>query len=69
MRAENLSFPQCLYRIEFISRGHFADDRPFVLYESETWSFTLREASRLRVFENRVLTRTFRPNGEKVRVW
>jgi hypothetical protein len=25
------------------------------LYESETWSFTLREEPRLRVFENRVL--------------
>jgi len=28
---------------------------PFVLYWCETWSFTLREERRLRVFENRVL--------------
>jgi hypothetical protein len=28
---------------------------PLVLYGCETWSLTLREAHRLRVFENRVL--------------
>jgi hypothetical protein len=28
---------------------------PVVLYGSETWSLTLREEHRLRVFENRVL--------------
>jgi hypothetical protein len=28
---------------------------PFVLYGFETWSLTLREEHRLRVFENRVL--------------
>jgi len=28
-----------------------------VLYERETWSLTLREECRLRVFENRVLRR------------
>jgi hypothetical protein len=30
---------------------------PVVLYECETWSRTLREERRLRVFENRVLRR------------
>jgi hypothetical protein len=30
---------------------------PVVLYGSETWSLTLREEHRLRVFENRVLRR------------
>jgi hypothetical protein len=30
-----------------------------VLYECETWSLTLREEHRLRVFENRVLRRIF----------
>jgi hypothetical protein len=30
-----------------------------VLYGSETWSLTLREEYRLRVFENRVLRRIF----------
>jgi len=32
---------------------------PAVLYECETWSLTLREESKLRVFENRVLGRIF----------
>ena len=39
-----------------------------MLYGYETWSLTLREESRLRVFENRILRRTFGPkideNGE-----
>jgi hypothetical protein len=32
---------------------------PVVLYGCETWSLTLREEHRLRVFENRVLRRMF----------
>jgi hypothetical protein len=32
---------------------------PVVLYGCETWSLTLREEYRLRVFENRVLKRVF----------
>jgi len=32
---------------------------PFVLYGCETWSLTLSEGRRLRVFENRVLRRVF----------
>jgi len=32
-----------------------------VSYGCETWSLTLREESRLRMFENRVLRRIFRP--------
>jgi hypothetical protein len=34
---------------------------PVVLYGWETWSLTLREEQRLRVFENRVLRRIFGP--------
>jgi hypothetical protein len=34
---------------------------PVVLYGCETWSLTLREEHRLRVFENRVLKRIFGP--------
>jgi hypothetical protein len=34
---------------------------PVVLYGCETWSLTLREEQRLRVFENRVLRRIFGP--------
>jgi len=32
---------------------------PVVVYGCETWSLTLREERRLRVFENRVLRRIF----------
>jgi hypothetical protein len=35
---------------------------PVVLYGCETWSLTLREEHRLRVFENRVWRRIFGPN-------
>ena len=34
---------------------------PVVLYGCETWSLTLREERKLRVFENRVLSRIFGP--------
>jgi hypothetical protein len=37
-----------------------------VLYECETWSLTLREERRLRVFENRVLRRIFGPKRDEV---
>jgi hypothetical protein len=37
-----------------------------VLYGCETWSLTLREEHRLRVFENRVLRRVFGPQGDEV---
>jgi hypothetical protein len=39
---------------------------PMVLYGGETWSFTLREEHRLRVFENRVLRRIFGPKRDEV---
>jgi len=34
---------------------------PVVLYRCETWSLTLREEHRLRVFKNRMLRRIFGP--------
>ena len=37
-----------------------------VLYGCETWSLTLREECRLRLFENRVLRRIFRSKRDKV---
>ena len=40
--------------------------RHIVLYECETWSLTLREVRRLRVFENRVLWRIFGPKRDEV---
>jgi len=39
---------------------------PVVLYGCETWSLTLREVRRLRVFENRVLRRVFGPKRNEV---
>ena len=39
---------------------------PVVLYGCEAWSLTLREQSRLRVFENRVLRRVFGPKRGEV---
>ena len=39
---------------------------PVVLYGCETWSLTLREEHRLRVFENRVLRRIFGPRRDEV---
>ena len=39
---------------------------PVVLFGCETWSLTLREERRLRVFENRVLGRVFGPKRNEV---
>jgi hypothetical protein len=39
---------------------------PLVLYGYETWSLTLMEEHRLRVFENRVLRRMFGPKRDEV---
>jgi hypothetical protein len=52
---------------------HYLDKRlidgstlPVVLYGCETWSLTLREEHRLKVFENRVLRRIFGPRRDEV---
>jgi hypothetical protein len=43
---------------------------PTALYGRETWSLTLREEHRLRVFENRVLRRIFGPTRDEMAgVW
>jgi hypothetical protein len=39
---------------------------PVALYGCETWSLTIREEHRLRVFENRVLRRIFGPKRDEV---
>jgi len=39
---------------------------PVVLYGCETWSWTLEEERKLRVFENRVLKRIFGPRRDEV---
>ena len=40
-----------------------------VLYGGETWSLTLREKSRQRVFENRILRRIFGPKRDENGEW
>jgi hypothetical protein len=42
---------------------------PVVLYGCETWSLTLEEEHRLRVFENRVLRRIFGPKRDEDGSW
>jgi len=37
-----------------------------VLYGCETWSLSMREKDRLRLFENRVLRKIFGPKRDKV---
>jgi hypothetical protein len=49
-------------KIYFIRRFFL---RAILLYGCETWSLTLREEHRLRVFENRVLRRIFGPKREE----
>jgi hypothetical protein len=39
---------------------------PVVLYGCETWSLTVREENRLRVFENMVLRRIFGPKRDEL---
>jgi hypothetical protein len=42
---------------------------PVVLYGCQTWSLTLGEEHRLRVFENRVLRRIFGPKSDEDGSW
>jgi hypothetical protein len=67
----------CYYSIQSLLSSHLLSRNvkvkiyktiilPFVLYGCETWSVTLREEHRLRVFENRVLRRIFGPKRDEV---
>ena len=42
---------------------------PVILYGCETWSHTLREEHRLRVFENKVLRKTFGAKRDEITEW
>jgi hypothetical protein len=44
----------------------FSKPRTWTLYGCETWSLTLREERRLRVFKNRVSRRIFGPKRDEV---
>jgi len=52
--------------INFKIKIHRTIILPVVLYGCKTWSLTLREERRLRVFENRVLRRIFGPKRDGV---
>ena len=49
-----------------IQVGFYTIMLPVVLYGCETWSLTLREERKLRVFENKVLRRIFGPRRDEV---
>ena len=42
---------------------------PFVLYDCESWSLTLKEQRRLRVFKNKILRRIFGLKRDENREW
>jgi hypothetical protein len=56
--------PFCLLS-EYVKIGKYRNIiLPLILYGCETWSLTLREEHKLRVFENRVLRRIFGPKRD-----
>ena len=64
---------QDLLSSSFLSKNikikiHRTNILPVVLYGCETWSLTLREGRRMRVFQKRVLRRIFAAKREE-RVW
>jgi hypothetical protein len=67
----------CCHSVQSVISSHFLSRnlkvkiyktivQPIVLCECETWSVTLREEHRLRVFENGVLRRIFGPKRDEV---
>jgi hypothetical protein len=58
--------PSCLLPKNIKVRIYKTIILPVVLYGSETWSLTVREERKLRVFENRVLRRIFGPKRDRV---
>jgi hypothetical protein len=66
----------CYYSVQNLLSSHFISKNlkskiyktvilPVVLYGWKTWSLTLGEEHRLRVFENRVLRKVFVPKREE----
>ena len=49
----------------YIKNKYLAIILSVVLNGCQTWSFTWRKVRRLRVFENRILKRTFRPKRDE----
>jgi len=63
----NLLFSSRLYK-NMNSKIHRTMSLPVVLYGCESWSLTLREKRRLRVYQNRALRRLFTPKKYEVRL-
>jgi hypothetical protein len=63
---QNLLSSRLLYKNIKI-KIHITIILPVVLYGCETWSLTLIEERRLRVFKNRVLRGVFGPKRDEVR--
>ena len=62
---QNLSYSRLLYK-NFKIKIHRTIILSVVLYGCETWSLTLREECRLRVFENMMLRRILGPRRDEV---
>jgi hypothetical protein len=56
----------CIKQGTYSESWNFVESRKTTLYGCETWSLTLREEHRLRVFDNRVLRRIFGPKRDEV---
>jgi hypothetical protein len=68
-------FNACYHSVQSVSSSRLVSKKvkirisgtivlPVVRYECETWSLTLREDHRLRIFENRVLRGIFGPKRD-----
>ena len=58
------------FSLEILNLQYIKKIIPSVLYGSETWSFTLREEKKLRIFENKILRKIFGPKrGEQTGEW
>jgi sorting nexin-29 len=74
------SWNACYYSVQNLFSSHLISKNrkikiyktvilPLVLYGCETWSLTLGEEHRLRVFENRMLRKIFGPKREEDESW
>jgi len=63
-------FPHCSAHVQSVDILTLCRQRTIILsvvfYGYETWSLTLREECRLRVFENRLLNRIFETKRDEV---
>ena len=65
IRCRTFSFPVCCPKILRFTT-HRTIIFPLVLYGCESWSLTLKEKRRLRVFQNMALRRIFGPKRDEV---